>query len=270
MDWAVPQLSASSVNLFLSCPEKWRQERILGIRTPETARQVYGTVMHGVIDKALSALQLDGERMSLEDMHGILDYKVDVLEVSQQEIVFDDLVTDLEALVWSAKLALFQFHNEFLPVVRQEDILGVEERFEMIVDGVPVPVVGVIDLRGDGWVTDWKTSAGKTVYKVPQPEWLVQGEIYSLAAKTKMMLWGQIRSHTIAHPMIGYERLVQYTDPERARTLLRQAADEIDLYWNRYGPDNPWPVKGRWANQCWKFRQPCPFMSDCPAWSRPE
>lgn len=148
----IEHLSYSSINLFLSCSEAWRRKYIAKEPTYGSPALVYGTAVHATVQRHLTT----GEALLTiwpEEWH-----KASTDESRGQ-------------IVWNGELPE-QHHNEGLRLFGYADIAAgidrvraqydggaIERRVELRVPGIPVPVIGYIDVMLAGGVPgDFKTS----------------------------------------------------------------------------------------------------------------
>jgi CRISPR/Cas system-associated exonuclease Cas4 (RecB family) len=142
-------LSYSSINTFTKCPRQWWVGYVRGVRTPSSPAQVYGTAVHTVLEDMFSGKEVDVKRavnMAIMKagkvgtrMSGLLDVAATVDDINS--VLMDPSVSSLLAGI----------------VV---DPGGVEVKVDFAVEGVPIPVIGFVDVvQANGVPMDIKTSA---------------------------------------------------------------------------------------------------------------
>jgi hypothetical protein len=146
-------LSYSSISLFLSCSEAWRRKYIANEPTCGSPALVFGSAFHGTLEQHIKT-----DRPLL-----------DAWSEEWQKASTDETRSQI---VWNGELPE-QHHNEGIRLFSNTDIQtgieqiraqydggAIERKIELRVPGVPIPIVGYIDitLRG-GIPADFKTSA---------------------------------------------------------------------------------------------------------------
>lgn len=152
----IEHLSYSSIQLYLTCAENWRRKYIQKETSPATPALIVGSVFHATVEQALK------DRLPLVDgWKTAWDAK---------------LAQDGDAIDWGME-TVEQHYNDGLRLVTakpvQELVDGlkplvdetgywIERKVTLRVPGVPVPIVGYIDLvTEDGVPGDFKTSRAK-------------------------------------------------------------------------------------------------------------
>lgn len=141
----IDHLSASSLNLWASEPAVWAMERLLGHRSPPSAAMIRGRAVEAGVD--LGLVEPD---KSLEACIGM------ALATFDREMA---LVPDERRE--SERTLIPGYVEHGLGELRQYGApTAYQERIEIRLDDVPVPVIGFIDWRFDqhGLVVDMKTS----------------------------------------------------------------------------------------------------------------
>ncbi len=143
----IDHLSYSSITMYLDCPEAWRRKYIAGEPTRKTSSLAFGSAFHGTIEHAVMGKDL----LSTwgEEFHKAFE-NVALEEDETLEQHFNEGIRLLT-------------HANIQNVIRSitprssEDI---ERKVELRVPGVPIPVIGYIDIiLADGTPADFKTSA---------------------------------------------------------------------------------------------------------------
>lgn len=156
----IDHLSYSSISTYLSCPRYWRFKYIDRVPTATTPALVFGSAFHETIESYIArgagrAGGLDVTSMWLTHWHLALE-KNPCIEWGQ----------DTPEALCNEGLRMLQ-HPEISSVLQAIEALpldnggvAIEQKVELRVPGVPVPVVGYIDLiEKDGLPADFKTSA---------------------------------------------------------------------------------------------------------------
>jgi len=145
----IEHLSYSSISLYLDCPEAWRRKYIANEPTKKTSALAFGSAFHGVIERMIKNAQYDWESAWDEEFgKAFLDVTWEPGEAPEQ--YHHDGVRMLDH---KAVFAAIQSIHPASP----EDI---EKKVELRVPGVPIPIIGYIDvILDDGTPADFKTSA---------------------------------------------------------------------------------------------------------------
>lgn len=128
--------------------------------------------------------------------------------------------------------------------------LVVEERFEIWVPGVGIPIVGYVDVI-DGAQSPGTILDTKTIDKLPSsplPTWKIAASVYMLAYPGRHFAWhahskdkGEIATSD-SRPSFKLRDSAQRR--ATAELMVRRAYESmIDLH-SRYGSDEPWPGVG--------------------------
>lgn len=185
------------------------------------------------------------------------------------------IVTDKVA---KQRLYDVQRSDGHLPVVAYHQKVGmglqpelVEHKFSVEVPHVPVPLIGYIDLVATP-VQQTMLEQTRTIIerkrrfssrRKPEPEWTMQGEVYQLAVPAPYDFHISAlnkASVSILTPASVEELRVPLAPRERSLRLVEQIVAEIGFYYRRFGPDEPWPAKGKlhpWACNYCGFREGC-------------
>lgn len=144
-------LSYSSVMAWHQCPRSWWLHYVRGYSTPPNGAYAFGTAMHRAIQNSL----VDG---------GISQKSADLfhkdLEVASLEAMYPMPSKEFADLTALGRALLLEPNVQLLlNSVRISSQEQVERRLEFMVPGVPIPIVGYIDLLDDfGYPYDIKTS----------------------------------------------------------------------------------------------------------------
>lgn len=268
LDGYVSHFSASGLRLLKVCPEAWRQRYLLGRKERPGEALVVGSAVHDAIAYS--------HRQKIET-HTDLP----VLEVVEffNDLAWPKAVADdggEEEIRWELKPGEVReqgarmtksYHVAVSPRVQP---VRVEERFEFVVPGVPVPFIGYIDVEEQGNNVDVKT--GKAVQRKPDANWRTQGTIYSAynGKPTHFHSVSRAKTPSIATPRESDEMAVYVDDRQRPylEEMLRHYAAEVQWMFETLGPDQPWPTTGvlmdyKGGPAC-NF---CGFRPTCVAWA---
>ncbi|MEN6301731.1 MAG: PD-(D/E)XK nuclease family protein, partial [Armatimonadia bacterium] len=132
-------LSYSAISSYLLCGESWRRRYVLNEKAPTSDALVLGSAFHGAVEaymRGADDLQMAYERAWSQELEG------------EQEITWEDGAPgpthDAGLRMVMAKpvrMLLDEVRANFDPEHGQ-----IERRVELHVPGVPVPIVGYIDI----------------------------------------------------------------------------------------------------------------------------
>jgi hypothetical protein len=272
LDGMIAHFSASSLRMLKMCPEQYRQRYILGRKERPSGHLTLGTAVHAAVAYSHEQKIVTHEDLPVsevvEKFHDetwplAVEKDGGVDEISwmtgKEELKPDDYRRDGERMTQA-------YHYTVSPRVQP---IAVEQKMTLHVEGVPVPFIGYIDWEEETHLDDLKT--GNKVKKKPDGHWRFQGAIYSLAKRKPTHFHSVSRAKTpsIATPLEHPEMVIPYREDIAANTVrvLQHYAADVETYFNRYGPDNPWPMTGVVMDlQGGAACNYCGFRKFCPAW----
>lgn len=272
-------LSVSQVQMLERCEEQYRERYVLGKKQRPGAALIIGSAFHkaqeanfGLVIEQGAAME---ERQLLGAYHAAWDAELDKYG-GVNEVVWDKEKPDTVrrngeevTLLYASRVA-----PKYQPT-------HVEHKFEVVVPGVPVPVVGMVDLLaihspatastpgsgGGAIAADYKTSA--RAQRTLKPEWKFQGEVYQYAVN-RPIEWHVVVKGTKPNVITPADSpdLFQFEESGTrpfVERKFRDAAARIAWLMREYGPDEPWPTTGYLHPWACGF---CGFKTDCIAWGR--
>jgi PD-(D/E)XK nuclease superfamily len=267
-DWKLPvdHFSPTSLNMLQACPRQYQQRYIRGRKEAPAQARALGNAVHDALAFNFRC-KLHTEH-DMEPGH-LVEYYDDnawpkMLERygGVSEIRWDAHPNDVRTLGR-------QMVTAYMPVAKRIIPEHVETEVKAQVPGVPVPIIGYVDLQqADGKpVIDWKTS--KIAQKSLKPEWRLQGRIYSLATD-RPVDWHVITKGKLPAVYTALEcpDLYQQHNEKTKRASERLIQDLVGLanhYYSKFGPDDDWPMLG--VGHLWRCGKYCAYTEDCPAWA---
>jgi len=258
----IRHLSVSGCSMFDRCAEQFHRRYILGDKEPPKDYLVWGGADHRAHDHNWLQKIESHEDCPVGEVEERFVAAVDEIvdeTGGEGEIQWQNSKKAADVKDRGVKL-VHAYHQQVSPRVQP---VKVEEWFEVQVEGVPVPVVGRVDVEQEHAFIDRKTAARKA--SSLDPSWLAQARVYQLAlgkpgefhisAKTKTPgVYTPVEEPGLA---VGWSR---ETD-RQTEAWLRRTARAIGMYWQEFGPDEPWPgATSRKDNPCsW-----CGFRDSCP------
>jgi hypothetical protein len=254
-------LSASSISMLLTCPEKFRLSYMLQRWPKANAATTLGHAYH-------HALQRNFEQKVYSKRDLTQDEVLDAYDegwgqaLDREQILWRDDDPGATKTLGAEMVKIY--HRLLSPLVHP---IAVEERFEQVIADCPLPLVGRVDLMEAGRIVDRKTDKqGATKAK---PEWRVQALCYLAAFPGKDFAW-HVQSKNGALRTYGPEKnkgLILHGTPGKVRTgrmLVQKAWESLQDYYGRYGLDEPWPgVALAHPYACFS----CSHRSGCVYWT---
>lgn len=258
--WPLPfeHVSASMLGQYLRCPEQFRQYRFLGRRMPPKGFLIWGTADHRALEVNWRQKIASHEDIPTSDVQEAF---AEALDAEIREAGEVEWGADKPGDVKDAGVALVAaYHEKASPRVQP---VQVEQKFSLEIPGVPVPIIGYIDLETEGPIVERKTSARKTS-TVPG-NYRLQASIYQLARRRSVDFHYSVKTKTpqIVLPDEAPGLTVPVSDAAllRAEDRVRRVVRSLVATFNEFGPDEPWPDA--------IFHDPCSwcgFRPVCPHW----
>lgn len=239
--------SASRAATFDRCPEIFRRRYVLGEREKPAGAPLWGQADHRAHEVNWSQKITTGD-----------DVPVDVVQDAFVD-TFDQLVDDVggaDEVVWDKSDAgdtpqaqaadvrergvrlVGAYHRKASPSVQP---VAVEQKISLDIPGIPVPVIGYIDIVTADRVVERKTAKQKSM----KSEWSSQSAIYQAAVPLPFHWHLSVKTKT---PQIctpdEFPELAVPQNPratEKVTRLLQMTIDQILWCWEKYGPFEPWP-----------------------------
>lgn len=255
-------LSASQLTLFSRCPEQYRRVYVLGERRPPAGALIFGSADHKAHELNFTQKITSGADISVGDVELAFAEAFD-REVNKAGGTGEvDWESDKPGELKDKGIALVgHYHRKVSPFVQP---IAVEARFEITVPGVPLPIIGYVDVEEEADLIERKTAKRKE--SAIKPDWRLQGLLYQsvrekpvdwhLSTKTKLPAVYTPTDEPGLH--LAYSPLAVKT----AHNFCRAIAGQIVALFNQYGPDEPWPTGAPvygWACGFCGFRPTCPW-----------
>jgi hypothetical protein len=158
----IDYLSYSSINLYLTCGEAWRRKYLLKEPQPSSIQLMFGSAFHGTVEEYISTRGQEEATYSPEQLFPYkwracverdgynVEWGADTPEQHENEGIRILSTPEVQKLI-----------DSITPLVDEQGVF-IERKIELRVPGVPIPVIGYIDLMtADGVPGDFKTSATK-------------------------------------------------------------------------------------------------------------
>ena len=144
-------LSYSSISMYLACPESWRRKYIAQEHTVTSPALVFGSAIHGAIEKHVTG---EGELLDLwpAAWNKAIEGQQIVYGIETPEQHFNEGIRILSN-------EQIRYNLACLKPGEDDDGWQIERKVELHVPGVPLPIIGYIDIiTEDGIPGDFKTS----------------------------------------------------------------------------------------------------------------
>ena len=178
-----PHLSASGISDYLDCGLLYRFGKIDKLKPefkPESLE--FGTVMHLVMAEIHQA-EMIGEELSIKAIHESFENHWTKIAKDRTDIKYAE-GKSFESCLLEGKELLNTFHHK--KPQNDYQIVGVEEPFIFHLPGLPIPIIGAMDLleedeSGVLIISDLKTAS--RAYSLDEVDRNFQMTLYQIAAK---------------------------------------------------------------------------------------
>jgi hypothetical protein len=236
VDFPVEHLSASSITRFVRCPRQWQDYYVLGNKGTSNSHLVIGLAAH----LALSRL-LKGEEAA--------NYWLETVE-EQGDINWAPLTPEK-----AHGIAIKHVYDYYETVGKYLMVEETEAEISFEVPGVPIPVVGKVDVVCPDRGIDVKTTAYMNSARVQvNREWVLQGEIYQIAYPKPFEF--HVVTRAKENPLVlpsgpSHPLYVPLKNPFITKNFVRQVYEEILFFYETYGADEPWRgnITHPWADK---------------------
>lgn len=265
--WAleVEHLSASSLGMLQRCPEQFRQRYILGRKMRPGVGLVLGSACHTTNEHNFAQKIKSGVDVPAGEMASFFNDQAwpDTVAKNggEDEILWKERDANATRTVGEGMVLLY--HAQVSPRIQPE---ATEQRFSMAIPGVPVPLIGYVDLTVvDGPVVDLKTS-GKKVKSI-QGKWETQNRVYKLftGRTVDWHILASTKTPSVTTPLEEPALRSEHSFDQDAETVknVQRLAWLANALLSHFGPDDPWPTTGVFNEHCgW-----CGFRTVCSAWT---
>lgn len=266
----ITHLSATGLKTAMRCAEQYRRVYVKGQRKAPSLAMISGRADHKAIETSMvqkieTNIDLPVNQVMAEYL-GRLEEEVEAVGgIKELEDKPDVRVYDHVRKV--GEIGVGQYHRLVSPRVNP---IAVEENFEVQVPGVPVPIVGYLDLVAfagkDGAlrIIDRKTSK-RAPWQIA-PDWRFQASMYQLHRPLPHDWHVTVTSsRSVTVDVIADDpRFTLDTQPGHVtEKLVGGIAAQIGFLYQRYGPDEVWPATGVTHPFACGY---CGFRPECWAW----
>ncbi len=275
-------VSASSLKMYVRCPEQWRRRYVLGHKAPPNSNMLWGGADHRAVganyeqkiesEKDLPVKEVQ-ERFATELDEGIAQAD-DEIEWAGKDLEGKTPAQARDFILDRGANLVGMYQEQVAPVTFPS---SVEQEFLLPLDGLP-PVKGYIDLTAsrvlaepkvvtpdsfvpgllaEEFVVERKT---KGTNQPPAPDDRFQARVYELA--TGLPVEFQVSVKT-AQPKVTIHEPLPLSSVKSTTESLRRMVLGIAHCYTVYGEEQPWPDHGRLHTFACSF---CGFRETCPWW----
>jgi len=257
-------LSASSLTMYHRCRNQFRLRYLLGLKSPPVGYMLWGGAHHGTFEENFTRKISTQTDMPVGELKDLFVTKVDELTEEAGGDGEVEWESSSRAKVKDEGVKLVQAYREqAAPSVQP---VSVEERFDVFVDEVPVPIIGYIDVVERARMIDEKTSSRKVAQPNGQQD--AQFGVYQLAKPLPlhMHLCTKTKVPGVYTPAEEPGLEVPFSAERNARTVrwIQNTVKAILADFHRFGPFEPWPGSHTLS------QSPCGWCSfkahDCEWW----
>ena len=176
-------LSVSAVRSYMDCSLAYKFQRIDHLQEEGTSDNlVLGQTIHQALAGFYAALK-DGELMEADDLTMLFETFWSKAATGREDIEYSN-GHDFDSMLQLGRNLLEAFWEE--RPEEESTVLAIEEPFSFMLDGIPIPMVGIFDLvleddEGVITIVDHKTAA--RAYSASQIDYDYQLTVYQMAAK---------------------------------------------------------------------------------------
>jgi len=257
-----PHMSASQLSSFLSCSLQHKFRYIDNIPSKsKSSSLIQGSAVHQVMEHFYNALK-EGEILSADELLELYELRLRWLCSNSGEISFKD-GEDYQSLLAQGKglIKCFADNLEIDPAMK---VLYVEEAFSIDIPGVPVPVIGAIDLVLESEdsiiIVDHKT-AGRG---------MSSADIDLLDALCTYQMSIKDRGHGDKEILLRLDCLIKTKTPRfeqywtsRSELDEQRLVKKFQTAWAAIESGNFIPNDGNWKCTTCSYQQECKDWSNC-------
>lgn len=265
----IRHLSQSSVGMLFRCARQFQHRYLLGEKERPGEAIVVGSFFHEALDHNYQQKIASHTDLPLSEIVTYL-HDAAVPLVLEQEGGVENIRwdTDLDTARSDAERITAAYAQAVVPRIQPA---GVEDKFSVEIPGVPVPIIGYVDVWEEGRTLDTKT--GKQAATKVKPSWQLQGRLYALATNrpTEYHSISRAKQPRIVTALESEAMLVPVPTEQQVKNmnhLFGLAAAMISFYYSQFG-DGEWPANGA-VPDFTRNMLPCDFCGwrqGCPAWA---
>lgn len=265
----VRHLSQSSIGMLFRCARQFERRYLHHEKERPGESLVIGSIFHESLDYNYAQKIQSHADLPLSEIVTFLNDAA-YPKVIEEEGGVDNIRWDTKPDVAraDAERITAAYAQAVMPRVQP---IGREFKFDIDVPGVPVPIIGYIDVWEEGRNLDTKT--GKQAATKVKPSWQLQGRLYSWATHrpTEYHSISRAKQPRIVTALESEGMVVPVPTPAQVgqmNHLFNLAAAMISFYYDQFGAEG-WPANGA-VPDFTRNMLPCSFcgwVKGCPAWA---
>ena len=262
-------LSASSIGMLMRCPRQFQHRYLRGEKERPGESIVIGSFFHETLNWNYKQKVVSHRDEPIADAIQYL-HDAAVPKVIEEEGGIDNIRwdSDLDTARSDAERITGAYYRNVVPRIQP---FATEQKFEIEIPEVEVPLIGYIDCQETNRVIDTKT--GKQASRKVKPSWMLQGRLYSFATQkpTEYHSVSRAKTPNIVTGLESEELVVPVPTPTQMSNIVsnvQTAASLIRYFLATIGLDEEWPTWGAIPDFS-RSILPCDFCGwrqGCPAW----
>jgi len=254
-----PHLSASAIGTYIDCGLAYRFSKVDKIK-PEFVSDalVYGTVIHHSLETFYLEKKF-GKILSLKQVQEAFEEYWEMEAKDRDDIKYSEGKT-YKSYLLEGKELLAAWYNK-LP---EDDfkIIGVEVGFAFEIEGIPVPIIGYIDLLEEDsetlLITDFKTT-GRS-YSADEIDQNTQMTVYAMAMKAN--------GYADQEVLLRLDCLIKTKTPKFKQYYTIRTEDDEKRLIKKFQKVWDGITKGVFIpnNTSWKCNKGCQYKKACNDW----
>lgn len=254
----ISRLSATALGIAMTCPEQYRRRYLLHEPERLNTPQLIGRAMHAALDSNWQWKLQSGEDLEEESVWSAYQHAWRQTIEEEGEPEWKETPDEL---LHTSELMLGAYMDEVAPRMLP---LNAELYFEERFPGIPVPVVGYIDLETKDLIREVKTTDKKV--SSAKPNWRLQARIYQMVLRKPVE--HQIVTRQVTPKVYTIENepglLTKLTNPDSTLVLMQRVVHQMNDLYCRHGADSPWPANGVLHPFACNY---CSYRNSCYAWN---
>ncbi len=250
-----PHLSASSIGDYIECGLSYRFGKIDKIPVDyKSDNLIFGSVIHEVLGEYYTG-KIMGNKISLKALQECFEVNWSDSTEDREDIQYSKSNTFESLMLMGKELLSAWYHG--LP---DDDfrVVGIEETFSVMIPGIPIPMIGAMDLIEEDAntiiITDFKTSARS--YSADEVDKNMQLLLYQVAAK--------LNGHADKDILLRLDVLVKTKKPKfeqywttRSDLDERRLIKKIQIVWEGIQKGIFIPNDQSWRCKTCAFKEAC-------------
>jgi len=257
-----PHLSVSGIEDYMECGLQFKFSRIDKLKMKYRADAlVFGSAIHNVLAE-FNQERLIGKILTVPELQDRFEKHWTTNAKGKKDILYKKGKTFESEMQEGKELIRLFGENSEQTGMQEHTVIAIEEAFQFYLQGLPVPMIGVMDLveeddQGGIYITDYKTASA--AYSAEKVKTHFQLTVYQIAAKANGYGDREIN--------LGIDCLIKTKEPKFERYVTARApVDEakaikrIQAVWKGIEKRVFIPNTNSW--KC----KDCGYLDDCNDW----